>query len=80
MGLDQVPRSSVSFVLFFVGALFFLMLLLFPPYEQRGGGRDAPPDFLLLLSLSYPVQQTTSGIGHRTKCFFSGWQPIRRIM
>ena len=41
--------------------------LLFSPNEQRGegGGWNALPD-----SVFFPVQQTTSGIGHRVKYFF----------
>ena len=43
-----------------------------------GGGVVALPDFLVR-SL-FPVQQTTSGIGHRVMKYrsFSGWQPILR--
>ena len=32
---------------------------------RAGGGRGALPDFFLFLF--FPVQQTTSGIGHRVK-------------
>ena len=33
---------------------------------------------LVLFFFFSPVQQTASnGIGHRVKCFFSGWQPMR---
>ena len=46
--------------------------ILFPPNEQRGEGGEggALPDFLFC-SL-FPVQQTTSGIGHRIKKQFFG--------
>ena len=38
----------------------------FSPNEQRGGrGGDALPDFSFFLF--FPVQQNTSGIGHRLK-------------
>ena len=42
------------------------------PMAFGGGGCAAR----LSLSFSFfPVQQTMSGIGHRVKYFFSGWQP-----
>ena len=40
------------------------LYLFFSPNEQRAGeGEGALPDFFFLSS--FPVQQTTSGIGHR---------------
>ena len=36
--------------------------------EQRGAGGGALPDFFF--SFFFPVQQTTSGIGHRASSFF----------
>ena len=39
-----------------------VVFILFSPNEQRGGGEGALPDF-------FPVQQTTSGIGHRVNSF-----------
>ena len=55
------------------------VIFIFIFYSERaaragGGGRGALPDFFFFFS---PVQQTTSGIGHRVKSFFSGWQPMR---
>ena len=52
-----------------------ILFYLFSPNERCGGwGGGMLPDFFFC-SL-FPIQQTTSGIGHRVK-FFSGWQPIR---
>ena len=50
-----------------------MMFILFSPNEQRGGwgGRGGGATRLFSSSLFFPVQQTTSGIGHRV-IFFSG--------
>ena len=47
--------------------IFYFLFFIFSPNEQRagGGGGGALPDFFLFLF--FPVQQTTSGIGHRVK-------------
>ena len=43
----------------------FIFIYLFSPNEQRAGGDGgALSDFFFVL---FPVQQTTSGIGHRVK-------------
>ena len=45
-----------------------VVFILFPPNEERGGeGVRCQTSSLLF---SFPVQQTTSGIGHRVKYFF----------
>ena len=44
----------------------FSRRVLLSPNEQRAeGGGEALPDFFFFLF--FPVQQTTSGIGHRVK-------------
>ena len=57
--------------------VLFLFLFFFSERAARAGdGRGALPDFFFFFF--FPVQQTTSGIGHRVKkYFFSGWQPMR---
>ena len=42
-----------------------IFLFYFSPNEQRAGGGGVLPDFFFFLFS--PVQQTTSGIGHRVK-------------
>ena len=48
----------------------FVIFFRYSPKEQRGGGGGGGdgelPDFLFC-SPVFPVQQTTSGIGHRVK-------------
>ena len=45
----------------------FLFFLFFSERAARGGGGGALPDFFIFIF--FPVQQTTSGIGHRVKQF-----------
>ena len=46
---------------------FFFNFLIFSPNEQRAGGGGGGGAARLFLFLFFPVQQTTSGIGHRVK-------------
>ena len=57
------------------GLLPDIVLLILRTSSARGGGGGCAAR--LFLFLFFPVQQTTSGIGHRVKYFFSGWQPMR---
>ena len=51
-----------------------ILVLVLYRMGRVGRGDAARLFFLLFFS---PVQQTTSGIGHRVKHFFLGWQPMR---
>ena len=46
-----------------------------PRCETKTKGRNG--DRERKMREEFPVQQTTSGIGHRVKVVFSGWQAIR---
>ena len=48
-----------------------IFVLFFSPNGQYGGGGGMLPDFLFCAL--FPVQQTTSGIGHPGRCFFSSF-------
>ena len=47
-----------------------MIFILFSPNEQRGGGGEGGRCQTFFRLLFFPVQQTTSGIGHREKQFF----------
>ena len=49
--------------------IFYFLIFIFSPNEQRagGGGGGGWCAARLFLFLFFPVQQTTSGIGHRVK-------------
>ena len=56
---------------------YFIFFPLTLANSLGGGGRGILLDFrFLLVFYIFPVQQTKSGIGHRVKVIFSGWQPI----
>ena len=47
-----------------------ILFYLFSPNEQCEGWGGGYAARLFFFSLFFPVQQITSGIGHRVKCFF----------
>ena len=47
--------------------IFIFIFFIFSPNEQRAGGGGGACAARLFIFIFFPVQQTTSGIGHRVK-------------
>ena len=55
--------------------MLHMIFILFFLNKQRGGGGAGAQTFYFVLL--FPVQWTTSGIGHGVEQFVWGWQSIR---
>ena len=54
-----------------MGRVILFFIFYFSPKKQRGTEGEGLPDFFFFFS--FPVQQTTSGIGHRVSNIIYWW-------